>query len=135
MPEDSLRQELRMLMTRAAFLDLAAYLLSIPFLGVTASFALGLLLGTAVLLCSLLLLSVSVRKTAEDAKRFGTASQRRHQLFYALRLTVFAAGFGTAIVLRAYISPLGTALPMLYPRLIYTAGALFSGSDISTRKR
>lgn len=134
MPKDPMRAELLMLMKRTAFLDLAAYLLSVPFFGVTYPFALGLLLGTAVLLCSLLLLRASILRTAADAKRYGTASQRRHQLFYALRLLVFAVAFGAAVILRKHISPLGVALPMLFPRIIYTAGALRSGSKTNPSK-
>lgn len=113
----------------SAVLDAAAYLVSTLWLGFTASFALGLLLGTVLLFGMLVLLHLSIVKLAEDAKRTGVTSQRRYVLFYALRLTVFAVGFGTALVLRRYISPVGTAIPMLYPRIVYTAGALFQRPD------
>lgn len=137
MPADSLRQEIHALMKRAVFLDIAAYLISVMFLGVTLSFALGLLLGTAVLYASLLLLRVSVLRMEEDARRCGTASQRRHLLFYAARLGVFAAAFSAALLYREQISPVAAVIPMLYPRLVYTAGALFSrtGSSSSGKKK
>lgn len=134
MPSNDLRQELLFLMKRALLLNAAAYLISIIVLGATLSFALGLLLGTALLFITLLLLQVSVRRMAEDAKRAGVTSQRRYLLFYALRLGIFGLGFGTALYFRQRISPVAAALPMFYPRLIYTAGALFSGSD-SRNKR
>lgn len=136
MPSDVLRQEIRSLAKRALFLDLAAYLVSVPVIGATLSFALGLVLGTAVLIVSLVLLKISVTRMAEDAKRSGVTSQRRYLLFYALRLAVFGIAFGAAVVLRQRIHPVAVVLPMLYPRLIYTTGALFSRSGIpSQRKR
>lgn len=135
MQKDILRQEITMLMKRALLLNLAAYLVSIIVCGATLSFALGLLLGTAVLLVTLLLLKASVNRAAADAKRAGVTSQKRYLLFYALRLGVFGFGFGTALVLRQRISPVAVVIPMLYPRLIYTAGALFSGSSESGKKR
>ena len=135
MQEDILRQEIRGIAKRAAFLDIAAYLVSVIFLGVTVSFALGLLLGTAVLFVTLLLLKNSVERMTADAKRSGVTSQRRYLLFYALRLAVFGAAFGAAVILRHVISPVAAVIPMLYPRLIYTAGALLQGSGGSAGKK
>lgn len=137
MPSESLRKEIRMLGIRAVWLDLAAYLISIPLIGVTLSFAAGLLLDTAAMLGMLAVLSYSVRRMAEDAKRAGVTSQKRYLLLYGLRLLIFAVSFGASLMLRAYISPVGVVIPMLYPRLIYTAGALFtrSGSGRSSDKK
>lgn len=133
MPSDPIRQELLTLMKRAVFLNIAAYLISIIAVGVTLRFAAGLLLGTAVLLCTLLLLRLSVLRMEDDAKRFGTTSQRRYLLFYALRMLVFAAAFAAALLFRTRISPVAVVLPMLYPRLIYTAGSLLSGTGKHSR--
>jgi hypothetical protein len=137
MPAELLKKELIMLLKRTVCLDIAAYLISILFIGVTLQFALGLLLGSAVLFITLLLIQVSVRRMAADAKRSGVTSQRRYLLFYALRLFVFAAAFAASLLLPERISPVGTVIPMLYPRLIYTAGALFSrsGSNAVKKKR
>lgn len=115
-------------MKRAFFLDIAAYLISVIVCGVTLSFALGLLLGTASLLGTLFLLKISVERVAADAKRSGVTNQRRYQMFYAMRLGVFAAAFGTSVILRNQISPVAVVIPMLYPRLIYTVGAVFQGA-------
>ncbi|MBP0968261.1 MAG: ATP synthase subunit I [Oscillospiraceae bacterium] len=124
-----------MLMKRAVFLNIAAYLCSIIAVGVTLRFASGLLLGTAVLFCTLLLLRLSVLRMEDDAKRYGTTSQRRYLLFYALRLLVFAAAFAAALLFRTRISPVAVVIPMLYPRLIYTAGSLFSGIGKHSREK
>ena len=128
MPNGAFRQEIAMLMRRGFFLSLAAYCISIPFLGLTLRFALGLLLGTGVLLGSLWLLQISITRMAGEAKRSGTANQRRYLLFYALRLALFALGFGAALLLRQHISPVAVCIPMLYPRIIYTAGAALQKS-------
>ena len=122
-----------MLMKRAVFLNIAAYLISIIVIGVTMRFAFGLLLGTAVLFCTLVLLRLSVLRMEDDAKRFGMTSQRRYLLFYALRLFVFAAAFTAALLFRSRISPVAVVVPMLYPRLIYTAGSLLSGTGKDSR--
>ena len=135
MPKDHLRQEILDIFKRAVFLDIAAYLISVIVLGATLSFALGLLLGTAVLLVTLFLLKISVERMAADAKRSGVTSQRRYLLFYAMRLGVFAVAFGAAVILRKYISPVAVAVPMLYPRLIYTLGALFQRTGKAGQKR
>ena len=135
MSTEALRAELRRMLLWSAVLDAAAYLISMLWLRVTAAFALGLLLGTVLLIGMLILLHISIVRMAEDAKRTGVTSQRRYVLFYALRLAVFAVGFGTALVLRQYISPIGTAIPMLYPRIVYTAGALFSPNRKSGDKK
>ena len=135
MPKDQLRQEIIDILRRAVFLDIAAYLISVIVLGATLSFALGLLLGTAVLLATLFLLKISVERMAADAKRSGVTSQRRYLLFYAMRLGVFAVAFGAAVILRKYISPVAVAVPMLYPRLIYTLGALFQRTGKAGQKR
>ena len=128
MSADLLKSEITALMIRALFLDAAAYLVSTAFYGLNLPFAAGLALGTAVLLCSLFLLAASVLKTERDALRAGVTSPRRHRIFYALRLLLFALAFAAALLLPQRIHPAAVCIPMLYPRLIYTAGALFQKS-------
>lgn len=125
MSADLLKGEIAGLMKRALFLDIAAYLISTAFYGFTLSFAAGLCLGTAVLLGTLVLLAYSVTRMEQDAKRAGVTNQRRYLLLYALRLLIFGIAFGAALLLRKRVSPVAVCIPMLYPRLIYTAGALF----------
>lgn len=137
MPEETLRKELGMLGLRSCFLNIAAYLISVIVLGATLRFALGLLLGTAVLFGMLLLLQISVKRMAEDARHAGTTSQRRYLLFYALRLALFGIAFALSLMYPDWLHPVGVCVPMLYPHLIYTAGALFakSGSASDGKKR
>ena len=135
MPDEAFRAELAMLMRRGLWFDVAAYLISVPVIGATLRFALGLALGHLILLGSLLLLNRSISRMAYDAKHSGTTSQRRYQLLYVLRLLLFAAGFGAALLLRGYIHPVAVCIPMLYPRIIYTAGALFQKSGRTGAKK
>jgi hypothetical protein len=135
MPDEAFRRELLMLMRRGLFLSIAAYLISVPVIGATLRFALGLAVGHLVLLGTLILLNCGISRMAYDAKHSGVTSQRRYLLLYALRLLLFAAGFGAALLLRGYIHPVAVCIPMLYPRIIYTAGALFQKSGPSGAKK
>ena len=135
MPDEAFRRELVMLMRRGLFLSIAAYLISVPVIGATLRFALGLAVGHLVLLGTLILLNRGISRMAYDAKHSGVTSQRRYLLLYALRLLLFAAGFGFALLLRGYIHPVAVCIPMLYPRIIYTAGALLQKSGSSGAKK
>ncbi|MCQ2416726.1 MAG: ATP synthase subunit I [Oscillospiraceae bacterium] len=125
-----------MLMKKAVILDIAAYLISLLFYGLTISFAAGLVLGTAVLFAMLYLLRLSVCRAADDAIRYGTTSQKRYMLYYALRILVFGIAFAGALHFRNQVSPVAAVIPMIYPRLIYTADAIFKKkSSIADRKK
>lgn len=123
METDVLKQEITALCRHAVFLDIAAYCISIPFLGLTLSFALGLLLGTAVLWISLLLLRRNVKYMTEQTVQNMQQNQKRHLANYLMRMLIFSAAFAAAWSL-ALAAALGVAIPMLYPRLIYTADAI-----------
>ena len=135
MPDEAFRRELSLLMRRGLFLSIAAYLISVPVLGATLRFALGLAVGHLVLLGTLILLNRGISRMAYDAKHSGVTSQRRYLLLYALRLLLFAVGFGAALLWRGYIHPVAVCIPMLYPRIIYTAGALFQKSGSAGEKK
>ncbi len=129
-----LQTERKRLLIIALLLDAAAYGISIPFLGITLSFAVGLLLGTVVLWLYLFLLAKSVLSMAKQAKQTGIADHKRHMRYYVLRLLVFAAAFSASLLLW-WIHPIGVVIPMLYPRLIYTASALLGKPADPTKKR
>ena len=133
MPVETLRLEFRRLGIRFCFLNLAAYLISVIVLGVTLRFALGLLLGTAVLIISLHLLRISVLRISKDARRSGVTDSRRFLLFYAFRLAVFGIAFSLSLLFPQRLHPVGVAVPMAYPRLIYTADALWAHLSDSKR--
>ena len=133
MNKAALFAELKMLGKRCICLDIAAWCISNFFLGLNLRFALGLLLGTAVLFVNLLILHRSIALMAYDAKRTGSASSKRHFAYYLLRLGVLGAAFSLAMCFPAAIAPLGVAVPPLYPRLIYTLQAVFRKQSCSER--
>lgn len=122
MEAELLKKDLLHMAKWAAILDVAAYGISILFLGLTLPFALGLILGTAAMLLSMWLLSRTVLKIAERAKQTGT-HDRRYLASYISRLLIIGIAFAIAYRYRP-IAALGAAIPLLYPRIIYTVGAL-----------
>lgn len=126
------KQELAFVCRGAICLDVIAYGISIPLVGITLSFCAGLLLGTAILLLRLLLLYDGIRRAAAAALQTGYFSVRRQRLNYLLRMLLFAAAFAAAYCF-APVAALGTALPMLYPRLLYTADAVFFKRPVPER--
>lgn len=117
--------EIRMLAIRAALLDLSAYLISTFFYGFTLRFALGLLLGTAVMVCNLLLLQRGLSRVVYEAKREGKADIALHTRYYIYRLAVFSAAFALSLLLPTVFSPIAAVIPVFYPKLIYTAQGFF----------
>lgn len=118
--------ELKMLGIRAMLLNLAAYLISTFFFGFTLRFALGLMLGTAVMIVNLLILQKGISRIAYDAKRDEKANIALHTRYYLYRLGVFAAAFSFALLLPEFCSPIAAAIPVFYPKLIYTMQGFFS---------
>lgn len=131
MDASALRAELKMLGSRSLLLNVAAYGISAFLDGFTLRFALGLLLGTAVMLCNLLLLHRSLRQTIYEAKRTGKANAALQLRGYLLRMALFALSFAAALGFPHVLSPLAVALPPLYPKLLYTAAAVCSKSKSS----
>ncbi len=124
MDKEAFLAELKMLGIRCGFLDIAAWCISNLFLGLNYHFALGLLLGTAALFVNLFILKHSIDLMAYDAKRTGQASTKRHMAYYLLRMAVFSAVFVVSLLFPSVFSPIGVAVPQIFPRLIYTAQAV-----------
>ncbi len=117
-----LKKDLLHMAKWAVILDVIAYSISVVFCGLTLPFAMGLILGTIAMLISLWLLSRTVLKMAERAKETGT-HDRRYLASYVLRMAILGIAFVIAYRYRP-IAALGAAIPMVYPRIIYTVGAL-----------
>ena len=66
MEREALKKELLIIFVRAMFLDLAAYLVSVIFIGFTLSIAAGLLIGTSGMLLNLYLLNQSVYRIVKS---------------------------------------------------------------------
>lgn len=115
MQKDALLHELRVIGIRTVFLNIAVYLISGLVQGFTLSFALGLLLGTALLFVYLLLLSRSVAQP-------GGRPQVQMVSGYLLRLVLIGAVFLLAMQV-SWINAFAAMIPLVYPRLIYVGHA------------
>lgn len=116
-------RELRLLLPWSLALDVLCYLGSLFFVGPTVSMALGLLLGTAVMTVNFILLANSL----EDAvRRYRHAPSGKSVKYFAMRnylLRYLIAGAALALSfvvnLKPWLNPVGVALPLVYPKLIY----------------
>lgn len=120
MDRKQLIKELKFIFTRAVFLDISAYLISVIFTGFTISVALGLLLGTFGLLVNFILLNRSVRSIVNGG---GIKAQQRMLGGYITRYAVVAVIVAVSALL-PFVSIVGTVIPYIYPQLIY-AGQVF----------
>lgn len=119
MQKDALLHELRVIGIRTVFLNIAVYLISGLVQGFTLSFAVGLLLGTALLFVYLLLLSRSVARSVEQP---GGRPQVQMVSGYLLRLVLIGAVFLLAMQI-SWINAFAAMIPLVYPRLIYVGHA------------
>lgn len=119
MQKDALLHEFRVIGIRTVFLNIAVYLISGLVQGFTLSFAVGLLLGTALLFVYLLLLSRSVARSVEQP---GGRPQVQMVSGYLLRLVLIGAVFLLAMQVR-WINAFAAMIPLVYPRLIYVGHA------------
>lgn len=119
MQKDALLHELRVIGIRTVFLNIAIYLISGLVQGFTLSFAVGLLLGTALLFVYLLLLSRSVARSVEQP---GGRPQVQMVSGYLLRLVLIGAVFLLAMQV-SWINAFAAMIPLVYPRLIYVGHA------------
>ena len=129
MQKDALLHEFRVIGIRTVFLNIAVYLISGLVQGFTLSFAVGLLLGTALLFVYLLLLSRSVARSVEQP---GGRPQVQMVSGYLLRLVLIGAVFlrlvliGEVFLLAmqvSWINAFAAMIPLVYPRLIYVGHA------------
>ncbi|CBL16926.1 ATP synthase subunit I [Ruminococcus champanellensis] len=119
MQKDALLHEFRVIGIRTVFLNIAVYLISGLVQGFTLSFAVGLLLGTALLFVYLLLLSRSVARSVEQP---GGRPQVQMVSGYLLRLVLIGAVFLLAMQI-SWINAFAAMIPLVYPRLIYVGHA------------
>ncbi len=113
------RGELIFLLRWSTLLAALAYLISIPVLGVTLSMALGLAAG----LLSLALRQWLMYRSIQRAKD-GAPAMRVMLGGYTLRLLIVAVVFWLSS-LTSFVHPVGTLIPLLFPKLVYTAEAAF----------
>ncbi len=108
---ETLHKELRFAAVGTLLLDILFWLLSLPLAGFGLSVPFGLLLGSAGMLCNLLLL----RRTIQNAVYHG---KTRDFGGYILRCIV-ACSVMTLGMFCEFINALAVILPFLYPKIIF----------------
>ncbi len=121
MNKSDFNNELKFILLRSIFLDCAAYLISVFFIGFTVRMAVGLLLGTFGMTVNLYLLYRSVARIVNSG---GSKAQSFMMKSYLFRL--FVTGVIIVISMKlCFINTVGTVLPYFYPKLVYTGSTLF----------
>ncbi|NLK70610.1 MAG: hypothetical protein GX286_04135 [Clostridiales bacterium] len=114
------KEELKKIAFYSVFLNVAFFLISIAIIGIKISIPIGLLLGTAVMLLNMLLLGMFIERTLTVSKK---GAQITMTTGYFLRLLIVGTFFFVSVKIDL-IHPLGAMIPLFYPKLIYTGGAI-----------
>lgn len=121
MEKEDLKKELSIIFVRSLFLNLAAYLISVIFIGFTLTMAAGLFLGTFGMLLNLFLLNMSVYRIIKSG---GMKSSGRMFGGYIVRMILVMALISATMFFELSCT-IGAVIPYFYPKLIYAGKALF----------
>ena len=113
--------------------DAAAYLISLIFLGLNYSMALGLILGTAVLYINLIQLGVSSENVVDRYNLNKDVKNSKRYMFsnYLLRYLIIgiAVYISLSVKLGFLFNTAGVVLPLIYPKLIYLIKSLYDRKE------
>ncbi len=127
MEKEDFKKELKYILIRSLFLNIAAYLISIIFIGFTLQIAAGLLIGTFGMLLNLFLLN---RSLYNIVKRGGNKSSGKMFIWYIIRMTI-ASVIIAASMLWCIPCMIGVVIPYFYPKLVYGGKTLFRKEEKS----
>jgi hypothetical protein len=129
-PERTIADEIKHIALRAVIFDIVAYLLSTLWLGLNLRFALGLAIGTAVLLINLFILRNSIQR----AVMFGTKRAKKIMFAgYMVRMLLFSVAFYVSLV-TFLVNSVAVTLPQFYPKIMYAVGAFLEEIKIKLKK-
>lgn len=121
MEKEALIKEFKIILIRSTFLNIAAYLISVIFIGFTLPMAVGLLIGTFGMLLNLFLLNRFIRNAVKNG---GKGSSKIMLGGYIVRMVIVA--FCIALpMLWCTSCMIGAAIPYIYPNLVYGGKSLF----------
>lgn len=109
------------LLPRSLTADLLIFLAALPFSERIFSVFSGLFLGTAAMLVNMLLLRHSVARAVEIPSP--KAAKRYMFGFYVIRFAIMGAALAAAFKLENFINPFLVFVPLLYPKIFFTASA------------
>lgn len=119
--------ELKYFLTRALFLDIAAYLISAFFIGFTVPVAAGLLFGTAGIAVNLILLNNSIKNIVKSG---GNRAQKRMLMGYLIRIAVTSAVVVISMLI-PLVNMIATVIPYFYPNVVYAGKAILRKGEKS----
>jgi len=108
-------KEIKMILIRSVFLNIAVYLISVIFIGFTLPAAAGLLLGTFGMSLNLFLLN---RSLYQVVKCGGNKNNTRMVIGYLIRMSIVSALTAVAM-LWSTTCMIMAVIPYFYPKLVY----------------
>ncbi len=115
MEREYLKKELKFIFLRSLFLNIAAYLISVIFIGFTLPIAAGLLIGTFGMLLNLFLLNKSIYNIV---KRGGNKSGGKMFAGYIIRMSIASIIIASSMLWNIPCM-IGAVIPYFYPKLVY----------------
>ncbi len=119
MEKKALIKELKTIFIRSTFFNIAAYLISVIFIGFTLPIAVGLLIGTFGMLLNLFLLNRSIYISV----KFG-GGNKKMLAWYIIRLAIVSILIAIPM-LWSTSCMIGAVIPYIYPQLVYGEKTLF----------
>lgn len=116
------KNELKFILLCAAALDLIVYGISVFFIGISISAAVGLILGNIIMIFNLWHLYKSIIKLTS----LGGGDKNPMMGGYLLRSLAVCAGILISFKFD-WINTVCTVLPLFYPKLIYTLHSIIKG--------
>lgn len=128
-----IKNELIFLTPWILIFDVVAYLISLIFLGLNYSMALGLILGTAVLYINLIQLGISSENVVNRYNLNKDVKSSKRYMFsnYLLRYLIIgiAVYISFSVKLGFLFNTAGVVLPLIYPKLIYLIKSLYDRKE------
>lgn len=119
--KEVLKKEFKMIFIRSIFLNIAAYLISVIFIGFTFPIAVGLLFGTFGMFLNLFLLNKSIYNIVKSG---GYKGSKKMAAWYIIRMAIISLILIMAM-LWCTSCMIGSLIPFVYPKLVYGGKTLF----------
>lgn len=115
MEKEAFIKELKIILIRSAFLNIAVYLISVIFIGFTLSAAAGLMIGTSGMSLNLFLLNRSLYNIVRYG---GNKNSKKMIAEYLIRMSIVSV-LTVAAMLWSTVCMVMAVIPYFYPKLVY----------------
>lgn len=117
------KKELIMILPYAVFFNAIVYVISVFFIGLNYSMALGLLTGSVVLYINLILLGISTENSINRYRLNRNIKNSKMYMFgnYIIRYIVVGIAIYVSYSVNSgvLINTVGVVIPLIYPKLVY----------------